>query len=442
MEDMMTQKRRLLPVLLIILFSFSLTGCSQETEKERQLLNMADEILSDVSKMIGQESTREVKKGFKDKDELIAILDKMMEEEYPANEFYAYEKSLKFMRLIPQDMNLLEKIKAFYLEQIGGFYDPEAKELYLIRAGQIPMLDNPMVQKMLMAHELTHALQDMKVDLNKTLRDAPSDDHTIARLSVAEGQAVLVMFMYVMKMPADKVPDLAAMRPMMTGGSGSMMGASFEEFENAPRYLKETLALFPYLDGAIFYQKYLKQFPDSKQIDIFDNLPSSSEQILHFDKYLENDLPQLITIDNPESILGPEWTMLLNQSLGEIDWRLIFEETGITKTAIRDAKGWDGTEIFIYENNQSKETAGLIISTWDSKRDMMEAAENYRELLMKKYPDAKEESSKDYINFHNGEYLSQIIMKENDLIIIENIPDALLNQVKEKALIYKKVETR
>ncbi|MBN2134835.1 MAG: hypothetical protein JW737_03820 [Acidobacteria bacterium] len=438
----MTQYKRLLPVLLIILLSFSLNGCSQETEKERQLLNMADEILSDVSKMVGQESTRKVKKGFKDKDELIAILDKMMEEEYPENEFYAYEKALKFMRLIPQDMNLLEKIKSFYLEQIGGFYDPDAKELYLIRAGQIPMLDNPMVQKMLMAHELTHALQDMKVDLNKMLRDAPSDDHTIARLSIAEGQAVLVMFMYVMKMPADKVPDLAAMRPMMTSGSGGMMGASFEEFENAPRYLKETLALFPYLDGAIFYQKYLKQFPDRKQIEIFDHLPSSSEQILHFDKYLENDLPQLISIDKPENLLGQAWTMLLNQSLGEIDWRLMFEETGIKKSAVRDAEGWDGTEIFIYENKQTKDTAGLIISTWDSKRDMMEAAENYRELLMNKYPDAKEEFNKDYINFHNGEYLSQIIMKDNDLIVIENIPVTLIDQVRENALKYTKIESK
>jgi len=428
---------------LLFLLVFSLYSCSQISEKEQALLNEADKILQDVSKLIGQEITREVKKGFKDREQLVAILDTMMQKEYPPEKFHADEQMLKFFRFIPQSMNLEKKIKAFYLEQIGGFYNPETKELYLIRSGQIPMLDNPLIQKTMMAHELCHALQDMKIDLEKLLnvKTAQSSDQVVARLAVTEGQATVVMMQYLLNLPIDKLPDLSMMRSMMES-SGETMGAGFEEFKNAPTYLKEKLALFPYMDGAVFYQAFLKKFPDIKPVDIFDHLPLSSEQILHFDKFVSKDYPQVLELEGADDIMGERWKLLKEEAFGEFDWRLYFTEHGHKPSAIKDAAGWDGANFYLYENTNDSSLAMIMLTTWDSENDVEEAKEAYKTVLAKKYPEAKKQEGKFAYRINNGDKITILIENGFDLLILEEIPVKKIDSVTKAAMNYKKAEIR
>ncbi len=416
------------------------TGCSEYSKQEQALINEADTILNDLSKLLGQPLTRTVKKGFKDREELVEILDTMMQKEYPAEEFYADERMLKFFDLVPDDMNLEEKMKAFYMEQIGGFYNPEEKELYLIRAGQIPMLDNPIIQKTMMAHELTHALQDMKVDLESLLdeENSATSDVAMARLATTEGQASLVMLQYLLNVPTEQLPDLSLMRDMM-GGSNEMMN-SFTEFKNAPTYLKEKLALFPYMDGAVFYKNYIQQFPDRKPIDIYDHLPLSSEQILHFDKYLDKDYPQNLTLNNAERMMGADWKMLLDETFGEVDFRIYFQEIGNKLDSKVAAAGWDGTRFYLYENRKNNDLAMIMLTTWDSEKDVDEAAQNMKAVWEKKYPDASEFKAGYKLSIQNGKKVSVLIQKGLDLIILEEIPLESLVSLAKNVEDYKKVE--
>ena len=70
-------------------------------------------------------------------------------------------------------------------------YDPKSREFF------IADWTDPADQRMIMAHELTHALQDQHFHVEKWEDAAkPNDDDELARDAVLEGSATLSMFDY------------------------------------------------------------------------------------------------------------------------------------------------------------------------------------------------------------------------------------------------------
>ena len=90
-------------------------------------------------------------------------------------------------------------------EQVAAFYDPKTKTVNLLDWVR------PELQRPVLAHELTHALQDQTIDLRKWFRDGGKDNGTLpdqqeqvveeaqaARENVAEGQAMVTMLDYIL----------------------------------------------------------------------------------------------------------------------------------------------------------------------------------------------------------------------------------------------------
>ena len=115
---------------------------------------------------------------------------------------------LKKFGLLDRDFNLKPFLLTLLKEQIEAYYDPKTKT--------VNMLDWIAVdeQKPVLAHELTHALQDQHLDLDKWSDQTPSDvshtssedsDHLAkdeldtAREAVTEGQATAVMMDDILK---------------------------------------------------------------------------------------------------------------------------------------------------------------------------------------------------------------------------------------------------
>jgi len=415
-------------VLGLMILTF--TASSQElTDNEKAVLKEADQIATDVAQIMGSKITRDIKKGFKSKNELVDVLEKMFAKEYPPEKAYKDERLLKFLGLLPENVNLMDSMKALLLEQIGGFYDPETRELYLIKAGQVPMLDNQLVRKTIMAHELCHAIQDMNLDLNSMMNEekVQNDDQVAAFQAFIEGQATIVMTQYLFKLAPDKLPDFGAMRQYMAD-SGDMMGMSFTEFKNAPLYLKERIALFPYVDGAVFYRNLVMKFPDKKPVEFFKMLPKSSEQILHFDKYVQNDQPSQLELKSAENLLGGEWKLLSREAIGEIDWRILLTENGFPKDSIKLAEGWDGTSSYLYEKKDDKNLAMVLLSSWDTEQDAAEIYEAYKKILTKKHPTWQTAKGPFSFGIKYNDLISCIIKKDADLIIYDQIPENLLSK--------------
>ena len=76
---------------------------------------------------------------------------------------------LKKFGLLDRDFDLKPFLLALLKEQIAAYYDPKEKIINLLDWVSVDE------QKSVLAHELTHALQDQHVNLDKWSDQTPSD---------------------------------------------------------------------------------------------------------------------------------------------------------------------------------------------------------------------------------------------------------------------------
>ena len=174
----------------------------------------------------------------------------MAKEEY-AKSFAQEELSMKKLGLLPRDFNLKEFLVKSTGQEIAAYYDDETKMISMLN--WVP----PDRQEPILAHELTHALQDQNYDLGKWMRagkkaetDGATDDIALARKAVVEGQAMVVYVDYLLKPLGRSLEDTPGLiynmeEPMVKAVIDSQM------MHDAPMILRE-MGGFPYQDGLIF----------------------------------------------------------------------------------------------------------------------------------------------------------------------------------------------
>jgi len=154
----------------------------------------ADEVLQQVSEITGLKQLTPVKKTLRSRDEIRAYVLREMDEEKKPAERDAEARTDEAFGLIPKGFELDNFMVDLLTEQIAGLYDPKAREFYI--ADWIPIDD----QRMVMAHELTHALQDQHFQIEVWEKAArPNDDAELAREAVLEGSAMAAMIDYLLE---------------------------------------------------------------------------------------------------------------------------------------------------------------------------------------------------------------------------------------------------
>jgi hypothetical protein len=266
-------------------------------QEAEALFRSVDQILKFVSDDTGLPIKSEVKRRLASREEVVAYLEKQMSEDKDAKRLQRSEMVLKKFGLLPHDFDLKSFLVSLLREQIAGYYDPKTKTVNLL-----DWLDAE-EQKPVLAHELTHALQDQSFDLQKWLRaDAPdiddienptpgdfvNDEMDTAREAVVEGQAMVPLMDYMLA-PLGKSlatsPDLAKyMVDAMLNGEEDL-----PEFKRAPVFLQESLT-FPYRYGMEFTAELLKA--GGKEMAFagaFSRPPESSRQVMEPKTYLANE---------------------------------------------------------------------------------------------------------------------------------------------------------
>jgi len=349
----------LLTILLV-----TVVGLPQSSRTHDQnLLRSSDEVLQEICRIRQVEPQAPIKKGIKSKAEIRAFIVDRANEEYPPEEVAAEALLLKRLRLIPRDMDLRGFMLDLLTEQIAGFYDPRTKTFYI--ADWIP----PELQKPVMAHELTHALQDQQFDLEKYLspKDDEDDDQVLAQSSVIEGEGLLMMLAYTIEPFGRKIDDLDIIE--LNRLQRPMVEAEYPTFASAPTYLKEML-LFPYTYGANFVQKFI-QTRSWKALDLlYQDFPESSEQILHPEKAMQQpDPPTEVPILEPDRPANLD--LAYDNVLGEFGLYLYLANRIGEEAAQAAAAGWDGDHVALFLDKWQKETLTLN-SVWDSDADAEE----------------------------------------------------------------------
>jgi hypothetical protein len=339
-------------------------------------------MLQITARLRGLEPRTPIQKGIKTRAEITQYLNELMNQRYTLEELQLERTVLSELGLIPPELDYREFLLKLLAEQAGGCYDPAKKVLYI--ASWLP----EEMQKPVMVHELTHALQDQHFNLDQILKDLRklhNDDQALAQESVIEGDGAAVMINYILE-PMNRnfasIPDLAF---VLRSTSGSTEAQS-PLFRSAPLFIQESL-LFPYGYGAAFLQKVWAKNPSWDTVNkLYSDLPLSTEQILHPEKYLESrDNPKPVDVGDPAGRLGDNWKVAYKNVFGEFSLGLLLRLYLPEGRAEKAAAGWGGDRVLLLENGAGKR--GVLIETvWDSSQDADEFYEALGDWFAKRDP--------------------------------------------------------
>ena len=268
------------------------------------------------------------------------------------------------MGLAPADFQLRPFIIKLLTEQVAGYYDPKTREFYL--ADWID-LDG---QRPVMAHELTHALQDQHFDLRRFDKWPKHDsDAELAAHALIEGDASLVMVQYLARSP---LRQLSFIKSMVLGGGGAT-----DQLDKAPRIIRETLT-FPYFQGMTFATGVYKHGGWDEVSAAFKNLPKSTEQILHADKYFAGEEPRKVALKDISPALGKGWKMADNDVEGEWGYYLLLDEFLKSGDESRKAsEGWGGDRYALFTGPNERDALIAQKAVWDTEQDAREFFDAY-----------------------------------------------------------------
>ncbi len=354
-------------------------GSPARADRE-SFLATADEVLREMSELISLAPREPLKKSLRSREEIRAYVLRQMKEDKNPEERYASEKTAEKFGLLPKGFKLEPFLVELLTEQIAGLYDPKAHEFYI--ADWTPASD----QRMVMAHELTHALEDQHFRIEGWLKAArPDDDAELARDAVLEGSAMVAMLDYLLRGTGRRVWELPEVDPELLMGSAK----SSPQFSKAPRFLQDVL-LFPYVGGLNFTKTALREDGWSSLHKLFEKPPVSTQQILHPELYAKGVRPAETAIPDVGKVLTKEWRKLDENALGEFGVHEVLQQFLGPERAAALASSWRGDRYALFESTKTKKLLLVFRLRLSTPEDAARFFGQYSEALEKKYDERRE----------------------------------------------------
>ena len=282
-------------------------------------------------------------------------------EDYTPEEARDDARVLALLGLLNPEFDLLDFYLELYSEQVAGYYDDEVKQMFVVGGQEFGGME-----RMTYAHEFVHALQDQTYDFRNGLKftdeDCEADTERCAGIqSLVEGDASLLEEQW--------------WRTYATEQDTQDIMGFFEDYQSpvydrAPEYMKQDF-LFPYSQGLEFVRSLYLEGRWAGVDAAYAELPLSTEQILHPERY-PDDKPRRVLLPDVQEALGEGWRQIDLNNLGEWYLRLTLMEELPEETAAPAAEGWGGDTYRAYYNDDSGESALVLVSSWDRMADAEE----------------------------------------------------------------------
>jgi hypothetical protein len=380
------------------------------------------EVLRETSELRKLAVLRQVRSGAQSRAEIEQMLIRNLNESATPEETTATETALKKFGLAPADFQLRPFLIELLTEQVAGYYDPKSQEFYL--ADWID-LDG---QRPVMAHELTHALQDQHFNLRR-FEDWPEHDSDaeLAAHALVEGDASFLMMQYVARDPARQ---LAFLKSMMSGGANAS-----EQIEKAPRVLREQM-LFPYLQGMVWVAQVYKQGGWEAVSAVYRNLPKSTEQVMHAEKYTAGELPQKVSVRDVSATLGRGWRMADHDVQGEWGCYILLDEfLQSVDVSRRAAAGWGGDRYALFTGPRKTDAVVALKTVWDTDGDAREFFDAYVRRTARRYgAEASEVAPAGRQVWRTQEGAVVVERQGSAVVVVEGVPDGVDAKALAKAL--------
>ena len=301
--------------------------------------------------------------------DLARVLAKKLVEDLPAP-FPRYAASLAAAGFFDPEPGLEQKITTLYARQVAGFYDPSEKKFFIVpertaesAVAGVPALGlsaETLLEDTLLAHELTHALQDRRLDLVPRLKALQnSSDGLLALEAFLEGEATVVMMDALLSRLPDESKELFGEDALATMMAGLAKGAVVEGAEGVPPFFVKEM-LFPYVGGTAWIQARKKAGGWPAVDAAYTRPPRTTSEILH----PERALVARVLLDagdrpSPASV-PPGMRLLYEDTFGEWMLGTLLERAGAANPAALAAE-WQDDHVVFFEPKESLGAGALPV---------------------------------------------------------------------------------
>jgi hypothetical protein len=319
-----------------------------QTRGDVALARLVDSLRAPVEKATGLRFTEPPRSAMRSREQVREYLIAKLDEELPPQRLRGLETAYRLFGLLPDTLRLRPLLLDLYTEQVAGFYDPDSAMLFGVEGADRTQL------RLVLAHELVHALQGQHLPLDSILDDRKNNDRLAAAQAILEGQATL------------------ASLDVLAPGQGVAQNPQFWElyreqvrqqqssmpvFRRAPLVLRESL-IFPYLQGAEFMHWWETERRDA--LPYGPRMPVSTEQVLHPTRYARGDVPVELTFAADSGVMYED-------VLGENEVRVILATlAGSDEVQTVVPIGWGGDRFRLYATPQGEALVWYVV--WDDQR--------------------------------------------------------------------------
>jgi hypothetical protein len=321
-------------------------GPAAQSPADQHLGALVDSLMPAVAKATGLAFKATPRSAVRSKDQIRAYVLAKMNDELPPERLEGIVAAYRLLGMLPDTLDLRQLFVDLYTEQIAGFYDPDSTTLFAVEGA------NPLELRLVLAHELVHALQDQYAPLDSILHDNHDGDRQAAAQAVLEGQATLAS-MTALLPNVDLVGDDAFWETFREQLRAQQFGTGV--YARAPMVIREGLT-FPYVAGAEFVRWFRKAHPGEEPFGRL--MPVSTEQILDPRRLADSNAPVEVRF------AGDTAGVMFEDTFGEFDLDLL--RASVQQSEVRTAPpaGWGGDRLRVYRTPSGPALVWLL--AWDA----------------------------------------------------------------------------
>jgi hypothetical protein len=363
-------------VLVAALTAAAAAQSGVDAKEVHEVFGEIGDILQDLHEITGFKIKHRVPAEIITRDKVKEFLQQRMKEASSPEEIRVEELTLKKFGLVPQDFDLAKNTVDLLTEQAAAFYDFHRKRMFITDWTPSATREPALV------HELGHALADQNVNLDKFIKQGEkSDDGSMARLAVMEGQAQWLMAEYLARKAGQSLATSPAVLDSVAHAIES--GASeFPVFESEPLYLRETLT-FPYSQGVLFQNAVYRRMKQKAFEEVFRKPPVSTQQILHPETYFSGLEPAHPALPQLPDAHG--YKRIADGTVGELDHSVLLEQYAGREESAAVSPHWRGGAYALLERRSPERVVLLYAVEWDDAASAARYFKLYRKVLEKKW---------------------------------------------------------
>jgi hypothetical protein len=366
--------RFLLIATAVLLLSF-LPVSAQDNTLPADLTAQMDGLERFTNRARRLDTLEPVARAFPNRDEVRAYLEALYSRDTALQDLTRAELFYKALWMLAPEIDLRQTYLTLLGSQVAGFYDTETRLMNVISTFREGGTRLNLTEQVIYVHEFVHALQDQHFGLDALIGGAGGSlDAQLAAVSLVEGDATAVMNLYITQVSA--VAPNAALQLLAEG----LLAGNLFMPPNIPPILVRELG-FPYENGLVFVLQLWRDGGWDRVNAAYSDPPTTTEQILHPEKYLAGEGAIPVEIDAPS--FGGDCELVWETPLGEFYLREHLRSGLDIDSASRAAAGWGGDQFRLY--NCGGAAAWMLRIVWDTPEDASEFTAAYEALAESRY---------------------------------------------------------